>query len=97
MHHEMRNHLQGIVDANPILILLQMKASLSEHLTEKPGVCTATIARALDGMMITLKLVEDVPDARNSPEVLHRRIQYAEWILQHGVLVHLVDETGYNV
>ena len=66
---EMQNHMQGILDANPILTLLQMTASLSEHLLEKPGVSSATIARALDGMMITLKLVEDVPDARNSPEV----------------------------
>ena len=76
-----------------------MKASLSEHLLEKPGVFTATIARALNRMIITLKLVEDVPNAKNSPEVLHQRVQYAEWFLQHGVLAHLVfiDKTGYNV
>ena len=43
----MRNHLQGILDANPILTLLQMKACFSEHLTEKPEVSTATIARGL--------------------------------------------------
>ena len=75
MDDEMQTHLQGILDANPILTLLQTNASLSEHLPEKPGVSTATIARALDGMMITLKLVEDVPDARNSPEVLNQRFQ----------------------
>ena len=93
MDDKIRNYLQSILDANLILTLLQMKASLSEHLPEKPGVSTATIARALDGMMmITLKLVEDVPDA-------FINASSAEWFLQHGVLVHLVfiDETGYNV
>ena len=76
-----------------------MEASLIEHLPDKPRVSTTTIARALDGMMMTLKLVEDVPDARNSPAVLDQRVQYAEWFLEHGVLAHLIfiDETGYNI
>ena len=49
--------------------------------------------------MMTLKLVEDVPDDRNSPAVLDQRVQYAEWFLEHGVLAHLIfiDETGYNI
>ena len=60
---------------------------------------TSTIARALDGLLITLKLVEDVPVVRNAPRVLDERAEYANWFLQTGVLAHcvFVDECGYNI
>ena len=57
MDDEMRHHLHDILDTNPLLTLKQMEASLIEHLPDKPRVSTTTIARALDGMMMTLKLV----------------------------------------
>ena len=50
-------------------------------------------------MLITLKLAEDVPDARNAPRVLQQRQEYAEWFLEHGVIANCVfiDECGYNI
>ena len=95
----MRVHLREIIEDNPLVTLEQMKRSLRENLPEKPEVSTSTIARALDGMLLTLKLAEDVPDARNSPRILDQRVEYAEWFLHEGVISHCVyiDETGYNI
>ncbi|XP_030846747.1 uncharacterized protein LOC115926220 [Strongylocentrotus purpuratus] len=99
MDVDMRNHLENIIDANPLLTLRQMKESLAHNLPDKPAVSTSSVARALDGMMLTLKMAEDVPDARNAPRVVEQRLEYAEWFLEHGVLGNCVfiDETGYNV
>lgn len=41
-------------------------------------------------MLVTLKLVEDVTDARNAARVLQQRRKYAEWFLEHGVLADFV-------
>uniref|UniRef100_A0A8C4NGT2 Tc1-like transposase DDE domain-containing protein n=1 Tax=Eptatretus burgeri TaxID=7764 RepID=A0A8C4NGT2_EPTBU len=99
MDNDMRQCLQHLLDVNPLLTLTQMKKNLQAALPNKPHVSTSTIARSIDGMLLTLKLTEDVPDARNSPRVLDQRMQYAQWFLQHGVVAHCVfiDETGYNV
>ena len=50
-------------------------------------------------MLITTKLAEDVPDARNSPRILDMRVEYAQWFMAEGVIAHCVyiDETGYNI
>ena len=76
-----------------------MKESLQHNLPDKPMVSISSVARAVDGMLLTLKMAEDVPDARNAPRVLDQRVEYAEWFLEHGVVGNCVfiDETGYNV
>ena len=53
-----------------------MKEDLEHALPDKPPVSSSTIARALDDMLVTLKLAEDVPDLRNSPRVLNMRVEY---------------------
>ncbi|XP_072168667.1 uncharacterized protein [Diadema setosum] len=99
MDDEMRARLQHIVDNNPLATLEQMKRDLQAVFTQKPPVSVSTIARALDGMLITSKLAEDVPDARNSPRILDMRVEYAQWFMAEGVVAHCVfiDETGYNI
>ena len=99
MDGDMRNHLENIIDGNPLLTLRQMKESLQHNLPDKPVVSISSVARAVDGMLLTLKMAEDVPDARNAPRVLDQRVEYAEWFLERGVVGNCVfiDETGYNV
>lgn len=99
MDDEMKERLEHLIDRNPLMTLQEMKADLAESLPQKPAVSTSTIARALDGLFITLKLVEDVPVVRNAPRVLDERAEYANWFLQTGVLAHcvFVDECGYNI
>ena len=51
-------------------------------------------------MLITLKLAQDVPQARNADRVLRQRKEYANWFLRHGVDGHciFIDECGlYNL
>ena len=74
-----------------------MKRDMEAALPHKPAVSISTISRALDGMFITLKLAEDVPEGRNSEATLDRRVEYAQWFLAEGVVAHTVfiDETGY--
>ena len=99
MDDEMRARIQRIIDVNPLVTLQQIKRDLEAALPLKPTVTISTISRALDGMFITLKLAEDVPDARNAPRNLDLRVEYGQWFLAEGVVAHTVfiDETGYNV
>ena len=94
MDEDMRVHLREIIEDNPLLTLEQMKRSLRENLPEKTEVSTSTLARALDGMLLTLKLAEDVPDARNSPRILDQRVEYAEWFLHEGVSIYILMKQG---
>ena len=95
---DMRTTLERLHYANPLMTLVQMKQQLQARLPHKPTVSTSTIARTLNGMLITLKLAEDVPDQRNAARVLDARRDYANWFLRN-VLGHVVyiDETGYNI
>ena len=75
--------------------------SISEKLaaTEPPvHVSVTSIARALDGQLITTKKLQDCPAHRNSPRVKADRVVYAQWYLQHINDVHVyVDETCFNL
>ena len=53
-----------------------MKTDLGASLPNKPHVSTSIIARTLDGMIYTSKLVEDVPRQRNE-QVLDNRAENA--------------------
>ncbi|XP_072025585.1 uncharacterized protein [Amphiura filiformis] len=96
---EMRDSLQEIIQESPLLTLEQINDELRRRLPNKPRISKSTLARALDGMLITLKLAEDVPEARNEPRVLNQRCDYAQWFLRHGVVGHciFIDECGYNI
>jgi hypothetical protein len=96
---DMRDALQRYLDDNPLMTLGQLNAQLRADLPNKPFVTTSTVARTLDGMLMTLKLAEDVPEQRNEQRILDARVVFANWFLQHGVIAHTVyiDETGYNI
>ncbi|XP_041464794.1 uncharacterized protein LOC121415591 [Lytechinus variegatus] len=99
MDEEVRNYLRAAVESNPRLTLSQMKDKLQEDLPQKPDLSMSTIARALDGMLVSLTLTEDAHCSRNSPRVLQQRREYAEWFVQRSVVAHCVfiDEYGYNI
>ena len=50
---EMRDELERLLDVNPLLTLTQMKDELQRSLPDKPTVSPSTIARTLDGMLMT--------------------------------------------
>ena len=51
MDGDMRNHLENIIDGNPLLTLRQMKESLQHNLPDKPVVSISSVARAVDGTL----------------------------------------------
>lgn len=96
---EMREVLQTIVDEEPTLTLNQINEELRRKLPSKPQIEISTLSKTLRGMLITLKLSQDVVMQRNSQPVLERRAQYAKWLLENGMQVKLVylDECGFNL
>jgi len=97
--NDIRTEIERLIEDNPLLTLLQIKTELEANLPNKPPLSTSTIARTLDGMLLTLKLAEDVPIPRNHPRVIDLRYDYAVWFMNEAVIGHTVfiDETGYNI
>ena len=95
----MINALERIVNDNPLLTLEQINAELRRQLPDKPFISRSTLARALDGMLFTMKLAEDVPQGRNEARILQQRVDYAQWFLRQAVISHciFIDECGGNI
>ena len=95
----MKAVLERILDETPLSTLEQINGDLRRRLPEKPHVTRSTLARALDGMLLTMKLAEDVLEGRNDDRVLQQRHDYAQWFLRQGVVGHCIyiDECGYNI
>ena len=96
---EIKTVLERILDENPLLTLEQINGDLKRRLPEKSLITRSTLARALDGMLLTMKLAEDVPEGRNEDRVLQQRLAYAQCFLRQGVVGHCIyiDECGYNI
>ena len=50
---------------NPLMALDQISWDLRQQLLDKPGIKRIILTQTLDGMLMTLKLAEDTPDAQN--------------------------------
>ena len=50
-------------------------------------------------MLFRIKLARPVPADRNRPDVIQKRLDYANWSMSHAVVNHIVftDECGYNI
>ena len=96
---DMKDCLNNILDENCMLTLDQINQELRNRCPTKPHVHQRTIAKALDGIMVTVKLARPVPAERNRPDVIDRRHQYANWFMAEGVINYCVfiDECGYNI
>jgi hypothetical protein len=63
------------------------------------NVSKTVISDWLDGQCLTLKLVRDVLEDRNSPQTKETRFAYAKWMLESELRENCVfiDESGFNV
>ena len=97
--NEMNQCLEAIINDNCTLTLEAINAKLRERLPEKPTVHVRTVAKHLDGMLYTLKLLRPLPADRNRADVIQRRHEYANWFLEEANLHHpmFVDECGFNI
>lgn len=79
--------------------LAQINREIRRRLPAKPNIDNWTVARTLVGMLFRVKLVRPIPPDRNRPEVLQRRRDFANWLINLAGVVRLcvfVDECGYN-
>jgi transposase len=93
--------LVAMVEENPLLTLVEMRRKLTERHSALE-VSTTTISRALENQLITLKCLTkdaDVPEARNRPENIAHRRDFAQWLVGLPPACQLIylDETGYNI
>ena len=88
-----------MIEATPTVTLKSLNDALRITWPEKPPVCRSTLARALDGALITLKKCDNIPHSRNSATVKDARLEYAHFMYETGLQQHrvYVDETGYNL
>ena len=95
----MRNCLNDIINENCLLALAQIYQELRQHLPRKPAFHDRTVARTLKVMLYRVKLARPLPVDRNRPDVLQKRVDYANWFMRHAVANHsiFVDECGYNI
>ena len=72
---------------------------MRHRLPRKPTIHDRTVARTLEGMLYRVKLARPLPVERNRPDVLQKRVDYANWFMRHAVVNHsiFVDECGYNI
>jgi len=95
---EMRDCLEQIINENCLLTFAQINSELRRRLPAKPEIHDRTVSRTLDGMLFRVKLVRPLHADRNRPDVLNKRVDYANWFMNHAIVRHcvLVDECGYN-
>ena len=87
-------NLVNIVEAHPAYTLRQIKAELGDV-----QISMSSIARGLDGALVTTKKLEDAPVERNSPAVKEQRRIYSQWYMENAVqrTCIYIDETSFNL
>lgn len=97
--NEMKAALVNFVEEKPTITLDELRAKLVDTFPDKPMVSRMTISRALDGSLITLKLLRTIPTQWNTDEVKDARKTFVEWLLREyssKTLIYL-DECGFNI
>ena len=92
------NFLLAAIEDRPDLTLQEMKTFLETQ--KNVVVSTSTIARKLEGQLVTLKKLELVPERRNCLENREARRRHAQWLQgahEQGARFCFVDECGYNL
>ena len=95
----MLDSICAYIGGNPTATLQQMKSHLILEFPNAPNVDLTTISRAIDGRLITLKLVRLVPQNWNEEVTKEARRMHVEWLLEDGSQKHLLymDEFGVNL
>ena len=97
---EMKNAAIAIVEAHSAFTLKQILEELQRRLLDKPPISITTLAKLLDGQLITIKKLEDIlPIDRNRIDVKNDRREYARWLTTEALNENLiyVDECGFNL
>ena len=87
---EMKQCLNEIVDENCLLTLSEINRELRRRIPAKPLVHDRTVGKALDRMLIRIKLARPLPADRNRPDVIRRRVEHTNWFMTNGILHHCV-------
>ena len=48
-------------------------------------------------MLYRVKLARPLPADRNRPDVLQKRVDYANWFMRHAVVNHSIFETSVDI
>ena len=93
------DYLVMMIETNPCITLKRMNMQLRETWPNTPQVSDSTIARVLDGQLISVKKSHDIVATRNEPRIKEQRVLYAEWMYNYGLGGHriYIDETGFNM
>ena len=88
-----------IIEEHAEFTLEQINSEFKLREPHQPHISISSLYNVLDGEMISMKKLEDVPTERNSSRIKNRRHDFAEWLLQEGVNRRLVyiDEAGFNL
>ncbi|KAG7163928.1 putative DDE superfamily endonuclease domain-containing protein 4 [Homarus americanus] len=88
-----------LVEATPMITIRELNHTLWQTFPEKPHVCNMIVSRALDGELITLKQLHNVPANRNSEDVKAARLAFVQYMYKDGIHQYrvYVYETGYNL
>lgn len=91
--------IMDFVNSYPTATLEQMRLHLLQGNDEAPNVSLTAISRALDGRLITLKLLREVPVDWNTNVTKEARRMHVQWLLDEGSQEHLLfmDEFGVNI
>jgi hypothetical protein len=97
LNGETGDSLRTFVQEHPLSTLETMRGFLSSVCGV--NVCVNTITNWLDGQLLTLKAVRDVPAERNSTATKERRFYFAKWMLESLASQKCVyiDECGFNI
>ena len=96
---DMRAALVTFVEEKPTVTLGELRAKLGERFPDHNPSSIMTISRALDGELLTLKLLRSIPTQWNSEEVKLERKAHVEWLLSNAPRKTFIfmDECGFNI
>lgn len=97
---EMLNFIVNCVEENPAITLAEIKRLLELGLPNKPHISEVCISRHLDGQLISLKNLRNVPRQWNEHEIKVERRLHMEWLMNEAVANNrnlvFIDEFGIN-
>ena len=89
--NEMKDCLNDVLNDNCMLTLAHINQVLRQRLPRKPRIHDRTVARTLDGMLFRFKIARHQPAERNSPDVIQKRHDYANWFMGQDIAQKFAD------
>lgn len=94
-----RDRMEEMMKENCSPTLTQINCELRRRLPAKPEIHDGTVPRTLNRMLFRVKLPRPVPADRNRPDLLNKRVDYANWVTDYAVGRHgvFVDECSNHI